>query len=243
MTVPPPNVSSIDLRASLPPVRDQGQRGTCLAFAVTAGHEVYRSTRSAPEDLSAEALYWGSKHIDGNWKCGTTFGSAAVAISRWGQPPESEWPYDRSRADGVAFSPPSAAGGSSWHRSGLRRIDVALADVRDHLDGGTPVLLGLTVFDTFFLPDPAGHISDPPSGADARGRHAVLAVGHQADEVLIRNSWGTTWALGGYAWIGDGYIRSYAGDAWIVDAAAASSGGASRAAHTGEPPGETYGTQ
>jgi len=79
---------------------------------------------------------------------------------------------------------------------------VALADVRRVLDSGVPVLLGLTVFDTFYRPDADGHIADPPSGSSARGRHAVVAVGHQTDELLIRNSWGTTWALGGYAWIG-----------------------------------------
>jgi C1A family cysteine protease len=119
---------------------------------------------------------------------------------------------------------------------------VTLADVRSVLDGGVPVLLGLTVFDTFYRPDADGHIADPPSGSSARGRHAVGAVGHQTDELLIRNSWGTTWAVGGYAWIGDGYIGAHAGDAWIIDAAAQSAapGGAT---HTDLNEGETYGTR
>jgi C1A family cysteine protease len=227
------------------PVRDQGQRGTCLAFAVTAAHEVERSggsPPSPPEDLSEEALYWGCKRTDGNWTAGTTFLSASTALGRWGQPLEADWPYDPTRADGVAYSSPTRPGASGWFRSGLRKIAVALADVRTHLDGGTPVLLGLTVFDTFYSPDAAGHIADPPSGASARGRHAVLAVGHQTDELLIRNSWGTTWALAGYAWIGDGYISSHAGDAWIIDATA-STAATTGGIHTDRPEGETYGTR
>ena len=58
-------VPPVDLRALMAPVRDQGQRGTCLAFAVTAAHEVGRSGGSSPEDLSEEALYWGCKRTDG----------------------------------------------------------------------------------------------------------------------------------------------------------------------------------
>ena len=219
MNVPMPSSPTADLRATLAPVRDQGQRGTCLAFAVTAAHEVSRGDgASSPDDLSEEALYWGCKRTDGNWNAGTTFGSAAMAIGRWGQPVEADWPYDPTRVEGVAYSPASRVGRSGWFRTGLRSVAVTLADVHSHLDGGTPVLLSLTVFDTFFRPDAAGHIADPPPGANARGCHAVLAVGHQAGELLIRNSWGPTWALGGYAWIGEGYVGRHAGSAWIVDA-------------------------
>ncbi|MDA8399002.1 MAG: hypothetical protein M0008_02985, partial [Actinomycetota bacterium] len=97
------------------------------------------------------------------------------------------------------------------------------------------------------------HGQDVPYGADLlvgdedvgilkRGLHAVLAVGHQSQELLIRNSWGTTWALGGYAWIGDGYIDAHADQAWILDATAPTAGtpGAT-SAHA--PEGETYGTR
>ncbi|MGH3430522.1 MAG: C1 family peptidase, partial [Mycobacteriales bacterium] len=147
------------------------------------------------------------------------------------------------QADGLVYTPPSRAGGSSWFRTGLRRVAVAIADVRTHLEGGTPVLLGLTVFDTFFRPDPGGHIADPPSGASGRGRHAVLAVGHQADELLIRNSWGTTWALGGYAWISAAYIRTHTGDAWIIDSTKSSSAAAAGRSHKGESEEGTYGTR
>ncbi len=233
--------STVDLRASLPPIRDQGQRGTCLAFAVTAGHEVSRGGGAAADDLSVEALYWGCKRTDGNWKSGTTFTSAATALGTWGQPVEADWPYDPRRPEGAEYCPPSRAGGAGWFRSGLRGFAVSVADVRTHLDGGTPVLLGLTVFDTFYRPDADGHIADPPAGAKARGRHAVVAVGHQTGEVLIRNSWGATWALGGYAWIGDAYIGSHAGSVWIIDASARA-GGAADGGHAGEEE-ETYGTR
>lgn len=236
-SVPP----SADLRPLMALIRDQGQRGTCLAFAVTAAHEVSRGG-SPPEDLSEEALYWGCKRVDGNWKSGTRFGSAASALGRWGQPLETVWPYDATRRAGVAYSPP-AAPGRDWVRSGLRQVGKGLDEIRSVLDDGRPLLLGLTVFDTFFRPDAAGHIADPPVGAQPRGRHAVLAVGHQPGELLIRNSWGASWALGGYAWIADTYIDVHAGDAWVIDATIGA-GPTASGTGTAEPDqGETYGSR
>lgn len=232
----------VDLRALLAPIRDQGQRGTCVAFAVTAAHEVGRATGAPPENLSDEALYWACKRTDSNWTSGTTFASASSALGRWGQPLEADWPYEPKRKDGAAYSPPSRAGSSRWFRSGLRRVDMALHDVRSQLDGGSLVLLGITVFDTFYRPDADGRIADPLAGARERGRHAVLAVGHQNDEMLIRNSWGTTWGLDGYAWIGNGYVAAHTRAAWIHDASAGTSGSPPGGTHSTGPE-ETYGAR
>lgn len=244
MSTPPTSVGpAVNLRALMAPIRDQGRRGTCLAFAVTAAHEVARSFGGPPEDLSEEALYWCCKRTDGDWTAGTTFGSAATALERWGQPLEVDWPYDPSRSDGMAYLAVGRPGNSRWFRSGLQRVGVALTDVRAELDGGSPVVLGLTLFDTFFRPDATGHIADPPSGASARGRHAVVAVGYQTDELLIRNSWGGGWALGGYAWIGDAYVRAHASDAWIVDAALSITTSTRSRAHSDRKKEGMYGTR
>jgi C1A family cysteine protease len=219
---PPP--TTVDLRPSLTKVRDQGQRSACLAFTVTAAHEVAIAAATAG-DLSVEALYWGCKRVDGNWRGGTTFSSASVAISRPGQPTEAAWPYDATQRDGVAYSPPGRVGGRGWYKSSLRQVSSDPNDVRGLLNGGTPVALGLLVFDTLLRPDAHGRIREPSAGAVSRGRHAVLAVGYQRSDLLIRNSWGDSWALGGYAWIADGYIVRHCRDAWVVDGAAGDTAG------------------
>jgi hypothetical protein len=85
------------------------------------------------------------------------------------------------------------------------------------------VALGLTVFDTLFRPGRDGRVQDPPSRAPQRGLHAVLAVGHEPGSVLIRNSWGSGWGLGGYGWITETYVNKFVIDAWIVDGAATGS--------------------
>ncbi len=76
-----------DFRPQLGPVRDQGPRGTCLSFAVTAAHEHARRRRRGAllDDLGEEILYWLCKQVDGDSVAGTYPGSAAKALTDTGQ--------------------------------------------------------------------------------------------------------------------------------------------------------------
>jgi hypothetical protein len=222
------------MRALLPPVRDQGQRGTCVAFAVTAAHEVARAAGAAvAEDLSEEALFWGCKLIDGNWNSGTRFRSAAAAIGATGQPLEAVWPYVPRRASGIQYDPPTQPT-DTWYTSSLGTTSSDLASLRATLDGGRPVVLGITVFDTLFAPSAVGRIDAPAAGSRAQGRHAVLAIAHDPTAVLIRNSWGTTWALGGYGWLSNEYAEKHVNEAWVLQPPGGGSAPASPVTSTGE---------
>lgn len=235
MTAPAPGPRA-DLRRLLPPVRDQGQRGTCVAFAVTAAHEAERAgSHGAVEDLSEEALFWGCKVVDGNWSSGTRFASAATALSTTGQPLASTWPYDADRAVGVAYAPPTLPD-ESWFTANLRALAVDLDAIRAELYGGRPVILGIVVLDRFFFPGADGRIDAPDVSAKARGRHAVLAAGYDAGAVLVRNSWSSDWGLDGYGWLSNDYVKAHVREVWAIGPGPA---GSSSEVTTGD----TYGAQ
>lgn len=98
----------VDLRLEFPPVRDQRERGTCVAFAATAAHEALRSEGL---HLSEEFVYWASKQRDGHpLEEGTTLVAAADALEDTGQPPETSWEYDSDRDQfDPSYQPPRHA--------------------------------------------------------------------------------------------------------------------------------------
>lgn len=210
-----PSDTGVNLRPRLPPVGDQGRRNTCVAFAVTAAHEDIRSQR---DDLSEEGLYWGCKRLDGISAPGTTFAAAGQALSRWGQPLQELWPYDRTLTDSDPLPSPPAGhpASSSWYTARLQRTDCTGETVKAHLDAGTAVILGIRITRDFHI-SRDGRIPMPSSARRLVGLHAILAAGYREDEVIFRNSWGERWGDRGYGYLPIGYLDQYGLQAWTVN--------------------------
>ncbi len=215
---------SVDLRGQLASVRDQGERPTCLAFAVTSAHELARSSRvDEPDDLSEEALYWGCKTVDGQWQPGTSFLSAATALAKWGQPTEDVWPYDQDRDDSMAYAPPSGVEpGDGWFRGELTSVELDLDVLRRFLAEGRVVVIGILLTSGFFDPDD-GEIPEPEVDESLWGGHAVVVAGFadpgDSDQLIIQNSWGSDWGDGGYAFLPYSYFKRFTREAWVIEAA------------------------
>src|SRR5215472_9645971 len=80
-------------------VKDQGDRPTCVAFAVTALHEHCISLGIAQTqlDLSEEFLYFGCKQRDSlSTTSGTTLVAASKVLRLDGQCKEELHPYQRN---------------------------------------------------------------------------------------------------------------------------------------------------
>jgi hypothetical protein len=226
------SMSIIDLRTKLRGVGDQGRRGTCVAFAVTAAHEGHRGNGNdiVPDDLSEETLHWGCKQLDGLPTPGTRLTAADLALQRWGQPAEELWPYDDSRDDRASSyqPPPEAIKADNCYRTSLRAITPEIAGIRAELDAGRPVIVAMRVWERFrraaVEPLPVPEKSElVPTG------HAVVVVGYdqQRAALLVRNSWGPRWGRDGHLWVADGIVPLLV-SAWVVDGA--SSGAALTAA-------------
>ena len=138
--VPP----SVDLSPRMLYVQNQGPfRGTCLAFAVTASHELSRSPDIGPlEDLSEEMLYWGAKQVEGNRRAGAQVVSMNAALTGWGQPPEALWPYDPFIDDTQPTYQPSAAclQAGNTRKAKLQKIAVSVESFRSQLGSGHPIV-------------------------------------------------------------------------------------------------------
>lgn len=214
----------VDLRPFLSTARDQGVRSTCLAFAITAAHELVRRDHGKViEDLSEEALYWGCKQIDGDREPGSVFSSASTALVQWGQPREEFWPYDSDRADAdFSYNPPDGAlDAINCFKAPMRKISTNVQNIKSWLARGYAVALGIILCPGFFEPV-HGTISMPISDKELMEGHAVLVVGYEdssaagGGSLILRNSWGLDWGEEGYGYLPYAYIDLYGGEAWVV---------------------------
>jgi hypothetical protein len=187
--------AAVDLRPLLGPVRNQGPfRGTCLAFAVTAMHEL--AAGMTADGLSVETLYWSAKQHDGFAAAGTTFEAASAGLTTHGQPHEHLWAYDPLRDDlSPTYQPPPAAiDAGNCRFAKLSPVDPTPAAVRTALDEDRPVAIGIRTWPALRRLNGA-HLETPSANQLDGGRHAVVVVGYDTStaEILLRNSWGASW--------------------------------------------------
>jgi hypothetical protein len=211
-----------DISAELGPARDQGDRGTCLAFAVGAAHEVSRLRRRGEprSELGEELLYWRCKQIDGDGEDGTGTDSAAKALLDPGQSAAELWPYDGGRDErDASYRPPAAAlkTGEMRHAS-LEATEASAAKLGSLLEAGHAIVLGIDLWPQFF----EGHGGEliAPVAAELLGApHAVTVVGFNSDGewLLIRNSWGKSWGERGHARLPEAALEVAGIGAWIVE--------------------------
>ncbi len=204
MTKPENRIDAeVDLRNTWNGVRDQGARATCLACATSDAHALLQSC----PPLSAEFLFYHAIQLAtvGNLVDGILFEEAAAALEQNGQPAEHEWPYSAVQPD--PWTPPPVT--NIWHGSLDHRVTDASSLVSNLVRQRQPVVLGIKISAALLSPAPPNFVIT--AMGDGFGGHAVLVVGlgHDTsgnDFLLIRNSWGNTWADGGYAWLAEGYL-------------------------------------
>ena len=202
-----------DLRSALGPVRDQGRRPTCLAFAASALHE---HARGDLDPLCVEWLFYHAAQRAGTGPGeGTTMLDTSHVLKVLGQPLELTWPYNGTPVSGTTWRPPAGVG--PLYQCGSEACATDLNQIRQLLNQCKPVVLGLFVSGAFtgsatwlragsetILPDDGDSI-------DRQRGHAVIAVGHgrfgSEALILVRNSWGRAWGSQGHAWVRESYLR------------------------------------
>lgn len=188
------------------PVRAQGRRQSCLAFAGSAAHE-HRLT--SLEHLSAEHLYYHSvaRMPVVRPGAGTSMQAFAAAIQADGQPVELAWPYSPVQPD--PWTVPVIT--STIFKASASVGALTFDQIVSELTGGKPVVLGLIVSEAFYRPDATGRVAVRMPDPNRAG-HAVLAVGCSDPAapdaaLLVRNSWGPAWGIGGYGWVPRAYVN------------------------------------
>lgn len=197
-----------DLRHLFGPVRDQGPRPTCLAFAASDTHA---GARPGWDPLSCEFAFWRAQQRGRRPpSSGATLEHMLEALRLDGQPHEAGWPYlPATPVDLASWTPPTTPGpmfGRDGHEG-----PASFAAATTHLANGAPVMLLMMLSPSFYTPDPHGVVVPAPDEAPQSAvRHAVIGVASgQVDgdaAILVRNSWGAGWGVDGHAWLTEAFV-------------------------------------
>jgi C1A family cysteine protease len=214
---------SVDLRARMSPVENQGQLGSCTANALAGALEFLEiKNGQSLVDLSRLFIYYNERAIE------HTIGSDSGAMIRdgiktlaaQGVCPEKNWPYViatfTKKPSAKCYAAAKKHTISSYHRLS------SLADMRACLADGYPFVFGFSVYESFESASVArtGVVNLPKPNERQLGGHAVCAVGYddRVQRVFVRNSWGPGWGQKGYFTMPYDYVadRNLSDDFWTV---------------------------
>lgn len=203
---------SMDLSGEMTPVRFQGARPTCVAFAMTAALEfIHRA------DLSEQYAYWAAEMADGNSHDGLYLVQAAPLMQSTGTVTESTWPYAGYTipSNPAQDPPPPAAGNAQKYRFGRVGLEAG-SNARQ------PALIAIGMAQrrqpamfTFGIPPQGlpndGNLVVPPGSPDPVAGHGVLICGYDANRgtFKFKNSWDITWGMAGYGVMTQDFIMRY----------------------------------
>jgi len=199
--------------SGMPPVLNQGPYSTCNVHAGAALQYFFNKKRDGDSDLvSRRALYTQTKlsfEPDDVRDDGIFLVDMLKTMSTYGFVPEYFWLYPTDLNDTSQFNMfLNPVTGSLWNRQRLVKqwvnVPNDLESIKQALWQHGPCLTGHSIPKEWYTYNlPADGMLPIPSVQKNGGDHCMLLVGYSdvKQALLVRNSWGPTWAWGGYAWI------------------------------------------
>jgi C1A family cysteine protease len=215
--------SKMDLRQQCSAIEDQGKLGSCTANAL-AGALEYLQVRATGQCMDASRLfiYYNERilrhSVDSD--SGAMLRDGIKTLAFLGVCNEKLWPYKIER---FAQCPPKTCYAQAKQHciAEYRRLE-DLDGMRACLAQGLPFVFGFVVYESFKKPEVAksGKAMLPKLGEKPLGGHAVMAVGYddKSKRLLVRNSWGLRWGMGGYFTLPYGYMEDprLSADYWMI---------------------------
>jgi hypothetical protein len=231
--------ASISLESKFPPIGNQGQYGTCVAWA--SGYNLKTSLNAIDKgwnssDLSKTSNQTSPKDLwfsignsyKGDGCNGTSFEAALDALIAKGATTLSRAPYDMGECSG------SSVGDVNNKLVNYRKIaynnrvaegtgsdGMTQENLKNYLAQGRPILIGARLGDRFMSWKGTASIgSDTYNNPEMQhAYHAMVLVGYDNSKsaFIVRNSWGTNWGNAGSIYVDyDFFLENFCFAAFVA---------------------------
>ena len=237
--------AKVDLSDRFPPPGDQGQQGSCSAWATTYAARSFLMTREAGQaQLPAEAVMSPAfvfNQIRPGPDClrGAALPAALELLKTKGAVPNAAFPYGDCT---LRPTPELAAQAQRFRIADFQAVEhrneqtgavnrewrdpVVIDDIKGALVRGRPVVFGMKIPKDFTIPlmgfKGVYRSSErfnrwSPDSSDAM--HAMTLVGYDDTKQAFKliNSWSQRWGDGGFMWIDYGTFKNLVGEAYVVE--------------------------
>jgi C1A family cysteine protease len=218
--------TKVDLRQYCTPIEDQLDIGACTSqIGIGLLEYYYKYAFGKTLDMSRLFLYKVTRNLMGlTGDSGASLRNTMQALVMFGSPPETYYPYITRNFDNepTAFHYVLAQDFKTlkYFRldNGPTRSD-NLNRILTNLAAKLPCMFGMAVYSSFPAPGQGSIIPMPKQGDTLLGGHAMGIVGYDDSQklLLVRNSWGTSWASNGYGYLPyDYFLKGFADDVWTL---------------------------
>lgn len=207
---------AMDLRSRWWTVSNQHDTGSCvgwaLADAVLRWHMVKARKLTTKQHLSSRFIWMASKEMDEYSSYpstfieaeGTSIKAALDVVRKYGCILEEELPFgSNSLYKGEAQTLYATA--SKRKISSYFNLGTKVGDWRRWIATGGPIVARIDVDDRFAASTATTAKLDTYDSASVQGGHAIALVGYTLKGFIVRNSWGTEWGDGGFAYVSNDY--------------------------------------
>jgi C1A family cysteine protease len=199
-------------------VRDQGQLGSCTGFSIAVGLREFLLIKLGLPlvPLSPLFIYYEERFTEHtvHQDAGAQPRDGLRALTKIGVCPEADDPYNIAV---FTHKPSNEAvhAAANFKIAAYHRLKT-LRDVQTALAGGSGVVMGFKVYESFESDSVAKDGKMPMPGANEAsiGGHAVFIAGYQTDPaiegggyLIVKNSWSTAWGDNGYFYMPFAYVR------------------------------------
>jgi C1A family cysteine protease len=213
--------TSVDLSSNFPSPGDQGNQGSCTAWAVAYAYKTFQEKLDQEWDLTTTDHQFSPAYVYNQINDGTDSGAyiddAMKIILDQGVCSLAVMPY--SDTDYTTQPTTAQKAAASLYKSKSWGVLTAgsTTEIKTHLAAGDAVVVGIPVYADFDNLSSSNQVYDTISGT-LEGYHALCLVGYNDSKSAFKfiNSWGTSWGLNGYGYVSYNLLKNWSTIGYVM---------------------------